>query len=245
MFALILALVLSKANAQSFDFYEPKSAVQAPVVVFVHGGAWVSRSKASYRSLGEALAQQGYCTAVVDYELAPQAKHPQQVDQLEMALQSLAKKKSKVCQMDQWFLVGHSAGAHMISFWNSKYSNKRVKGFVGIEGIYDIPKLVQRWPDYQDQFIQSEFGAEDKWAAASPARLKMQSKAPWLVIQSGRDELVEMGQSTAFVDHLKAEKTPVELKVLKVLSHFGAVDSLGDPQSGAAKALRAFTDKAK
>ena len=80
-------------NAQSFDFYEPKTSVQAPVVVFVHGGAWVSRSKATYKSLGEALAQQGYCAAVVDYELAPKAKHPQQVDQLEMALQSLAKRK--------------------------------------------------------------------------------------------------------------------------------------------------------
>ena len=34
----------------------------------------------------------------------------------------------------------------------------------------------------------------------------MKSNAPWLVIQSDQDELVEMGQSTTFIDHLKAEK---------------------------------------
>ena len=276
MFVLILSLVFSRANAQSFDFYEANSlktkntitainpgsesvsastpastatvkpsSASAPVIVFVHGGAWVSRSKATYRPLGEALAKQGYCVAVVDYELAPQAKHPKQVDQVEAALTELAKQKHVSCNMDRWYLVGHSAGAHMISFWDSKYSNQRVKGFIGLEGIYDIPKLVERWPEYKGEFIEAEFGEAAKWVAASPARLKMKSKAPWLIIQSEQDELVEMAQSTAFADHLKAEKIPVDLRVIKALSHFGAVDSLGDTQSEAAQALRAFTDKAK
>ena len=37
----------------------------------------------------------------------------------------------------------------MISFWDSKYTNLRVKGFVGLEGIYDLQKLVERWPRLQ------------------------------------------------------------------------------------------------
>ena len=125
----------------------------------------------------------------------------------------------------------------MIASWNTKYKNSAVKGLVGIAGIYDLPNLAATYPTYKAWFIQSAFGPEKNWPAASPQRAASKTKLPWLLIHSTEDELVSAKQSLDFRDHLKKEKADVEVLLLKDQKHFTAVEELG----GASEATKALT----
>jgi kynurenine formamidase len=212
------------------DVYEPKLPVVA-TVVFVHGGAWLGGDKAEYASLAPTFTSQGFRFVSLNYRLAPKFKHPAPVEDLDRA----------IAKYDNVYLMGHSAGAHMIAFWNASHASNRVKGFIGLEGIYDVPKLLKVWPSYKDWFIAQEFGTESsKYAAASPTLLPMKSKARWLVVHSEKDELVDLAQSSEFVAHLKKEGVPVEFVRLSKESHFEAVTSLSNPSSESAKSVLKF-----
>ena len=218
----------------------PFKAYAKPYLVFVHGGAWVSGRASDYDELGEKLRSRGYCFKAIDYRLAPAVKHPDQVADLNRAITDLKKEKTADCDPTQIVLLGHSAGAHMIAFWASEHREASIKGFVGIEGIYDIPALVKKWPSYKDQFIQSEFGAPKNWEAASPKNRKLKTQAPWLVLHSKDDELVELEQSAGFEKSLKAQKIRVEYVQLAGATHFGVVESLKEKTSPASLSLERF-----
>ncbi|KAJ3075326.1 Kynurenine formamidase [Podochytrium sp. JEL0797] len=132
------------------------------------------------------------------------------------------------------FVSGHSAGAQIGSFlaldanyiqnalasllgpsktperafWMSK-----MRGFIGVEGIYDIPLIVKNYPTYKDWFIVAAFGEEpgSGWVRGSPALCQafnpplsstIAHLVPHLVIHSPDDELVDVIQSRKWFDLL-------------------------------------------
>ena len=236
---LFLAL---QVQAQSYDVFTPATAGKAPVLVFLHGGAWRGGRKEDYRDLARRLTLKNLCVALVDYRLSHQAKHPAPVLDLEKALGKM--KLPERCDHRRLFLAGHSAGAHLIAFWATRNANADVRGLIGIEGIYDLPKLIEAKPAYADQFVRAEFGPPEKWPTASPARLPMISRSPWLVIHSRADELVDATQATTFRDHLQSEKVHVELIEPKKESHFGIIENLGVTPGVTGKLLK-FIEKQK
>lgn len=230
MLVILMSLLSMIAGASDVDVYEPKGAAQA-TVFFVHGGAWLGGDKSEYASLAPTFTSKGFRFIALNYRLAPDHKHPAPVDDLDHAL----------AKYENIYLIGHSAGAHMIAFWNTAHVNAHVKGFIGLEGIYDLPKLVKTWPAYKDWFVSKEFGEDaSKYGADSPSTLTVKSKTPWLVIHSAKDELVDLAQSTDFVAHLKQQGVPVEFVRLTDQSHFDAATSLRDPSSAPAKAVLKF-----
>lgn len=239
--ASLFSLFASPAAAGNIDysFYPPEPTKRsAPVFVFVHGGAWISGDKAQHESLARAFAGRGFCAITLNYPLAPQAPHPAPVRALDRALREVpALLPTPTCDRARIFLAGHSAGAHLIAQWNSSYRNEAVKGFVGLEGIYDLPKLAERWPAYPDWFLKKAFGGAENWAKASPARLSPLGKAPWLVIHSEQDELVDLQQSKLFANWLEEKGVPAELLVIKTGAHDEVIRRFG--QAGDAATERA------
>jgi kynurenine formamidase len=215
------------------------SAARLPYLIFVHGGAWVSGSPEAYSKLADSLRTQGYCAVVAKYSLAPQAKHPVPVNELNETIVKTAKSSSAGCDSKRIYLIGHSAGAHMIAFWNTAFTNSAVKGFIGLEGIYDLPLLLKKWPAYEDQFITAEFGKERE--SVSPARLKAKSKTRWLLIQSKEDELVDGAQTQVFKTFLDDQKISTRL-VETSGTHFDAVSQLEKADSTIAKAVSSFVN---
>ena len=65
------------ADLQKLDVYEPSTAVtKAPVLIFIHGGAFIGGSKNSYDNIGYYFARHGVVTVLGDYRLAPTFKWP-------------------------------------------------------------------------------------------------------------------------------------------------------------------------
>lgn len=133
------------------DLFLPKGKKDYPVVVLVHGGAWMvgdNRCCGLYSSVGEHLARQGIGVALPNYRLSPAVKHPEHVEDVARAFawvnQNIAKAGGDPQRI---YLVGHSAGGHLVSLLATDPQYLRavgcevsdIQGVVGISGVYRIP----------------------------------------------------------------------------------------------------------
>jgi acetyl esterase/lipase len=134
------------------DVYVPKGLHDFPVVVFVHGGAWMlgdNRSCGLYASVGEFLASQGIGAVLPNYRQSPYVKHPEHVKDVARAF---AWTKNHIAEhggrTDQLFLVGHSAGGHLAALLatNEQYLHAEgcriadIRGVVCVSGVFRIPE---------------------------------------------------------------------------------------------------------
>ncbi|MDF1662291.1 MAG: alpha/beta hydrolase [Planctomycetota bacterium] len=229
-----------KVGRRKLDLYLPKSTEGFPLFMYIHGGAWISGDKSQYSKIGKSFASQGIAFAIINYRLSTRSngvQHPDPVLDGAAAVHWLKKNAKTYGYMDDCIVVGgHSAGAHMTGLltldptYLGKFEEKTsvIAGAIGLEGIYDIPGLIKRWPDYRGDFIALAFGSELGWSAASPqSYCNGKEKAPWLVIHSPKDELVDMPQSENFVKALTTKGVTTTFFNKLDSSHFGTVQDLG------------------
>ena len=236
------------------DLYLPKDATaKTPLLVFVHGGAWIGNDKELFRPYGEELRKQGIAVAVVNYRLSGGGKGirvPDHARDVAEAVAFLAANKDHYTYDPKGiFMCGHSAGAHTVALLavdGSLFKAAGVpkeslpKGYVGLEGIYDVPGLVAIHPNYIQWFIEPAFGSPDHYQKGSPSLIPIESKAPWIVVHSTGDTLVEIPQSKMFVEHLKKEQVPANYVEVSGLTHDAVVDNSTSPDSAINKAMRAM-----
>jgi len=95
------------------DFYEPtKRLPERPLIVWVHGGAWRSGTKAGVPIAK--LREQGFAIASVEYRLSPVAKFPAQIHDIKSAIRFLRSNAGRFgVDADRFVLAGSSAGGHL------------------------------------------------------------------------------------------------------------------------------------
>ncbi len=97
------------------DVFRPGDAVAPlPAIVWVHGGAFVHGTKGNVTSYLKILAAKGYVTVAIGYSIAPSARYPTPVIQVNRALAYLDKNAARLgIDPAQIFLAGDSAGAQI------------------------------------------------------------------------------------------------------------------------------------
>ncbi|ORX79860.1 alpha/beta-hydrolase [Anaeromyces robustus] len=122
-----------------------------PVVIWVHGGAWVEGDKGQYANFGKVLKENGYVGVVPDYVLFPFGKIDTMVNDIYSAIMWTRENIAKYGGDPSNITVsGHSAGAHLIALTVLKaalgYKNKGdylepltfLKKLVLLNGPYDF-----------------------------------------------------------------------------------------------------------
>ncbi len=138
----------------TLDVYSKKNQKgKKPVIVIVHGGAWVYGDKNVYQYYGMSLAQRGFKVVNFTYRLAPEAKFPAPLEDTNQVIKWMYEKQEEyMFDMENVFMVGDSAGAHLLGLYtaictNPKYATnynfKVPKQFVPRAialncGVYDI-----------------------------------------------------------------------------------------------------------
>lgn len=108
--ALGLDLYLPERGERGSEVSGP--AEPAPLIVWVHGGAWRSGSKADVPILP--LTNRGFAIASVDYRLSPVAKFPAQAQDLHAAIRFLRAQAAKHgIDAERLAIAGSSAGGHL------------------------------------------------------------------------------------------------------------------------------------
>ncbi|MEQ1830023.1 MAG: alpha/beta hydrolase [Pirellula sp.] len=139
------------------DFYAPKNSKRdvAPLIVWVHGGAWRAGSKSDMPL--ENLMEDGFAVASVDYRLSPVAKFPAQVHDINAAIRFMRSNASRFkIDGDRVVVMGSSAGGHLAALVGvssevaelsgnaSEYSvsNTRVQAIVSFYGASNLQTIL-------------------------------------------------------------------------------------------------------
>lgn len=207
------------------DVYHHKDMPEGgPVLVYVHGGAWVLGQK-SYQGvpLMMRLAALGWVCVSIDYRLSPRFKFPAHIEDVKRGI-VWAKKNARDFGGDPSFvaLSGNSAGGHLAALAALTPDVKQFQpGFededasvdtcVTFYGVYDFTNSHGTWPGrgpvpFLERFVMPKRLAEDPelWRLASPIAQVRRDAPPFFIIHGEKDSLVPVTEGRAFARALRA-----------------------------------------
>lgn len=205
---------------------KPKSEQgKLPVLVYIHGGGWIS-GKPEYReSLVSNIAAEGYFTINIFYGYSPRYGHPHAVRNIYDALAWLVQNKDKYnIDLDRVYAGGESAGAHLAATVGAASSNEDYKsllnlnpisrdirfcGLVLICGIYDMEEAAHTGFPFMGCYIEAFCGknakalrADKDGRAVSPIDYVTEAYPPSFIISARHDAL--RGGSKTLADKLES-----------------------------------------
>lgn len=111
---------------QILDLYLPKEMPheKLPVIVSVHGGAWVYGTKETYQFYCMSLVKRGFAVVNFTYRLAPKYKFPTPMEDTNLVMKWVLENAEKYnLDVDNIFAVGDSAGGNDLAFYAGILTN--------------------------------------------------------------------------------------------------------------------------
>lgn len=238
------------ADLLSLDLVRPRldaGCPAAPLVVYLHGGGYVTGDKSQQVADKISLfTQAGWAFASVNYRLSPfplrlddptRVRYPDAQNDAAAALRHLSSlAEAQGLDRSRILLLGHSAGAHLAALLTADGR------FVAAQGLpvttvrcvalldteaYDLPALVGEGGD-DALLYQNAVGTDlASLQQASPRQHVKPGLAPHLVVTRGTAS--RQAQATGHVAALQAAGVPAQLLVAGTLSHADVNRVVGQP----------------
>jgi len=226
--------------SQALDFYAPSAAQKepAPLVVWIHGGAWKLGSR-DWITV-KYLVDHGWAIASIGYRFSQDAKFPAQIQDCNAALNFLLENSAKLGFDPRRVVVaGGSAGGHLALLlglardqadWNAdpKFRPAAILDFFGVSDIATAKKgfTDAAWLKEVDSIYLQLLGAlpaehPDAAAAASPIHYVKAGAPPVLLIHGEKDDKVPLDQSRDLEAALDKAGVRNELFVVPGAGHDG------------------------
>lgn len=180
---------------QDIDVYALPNAHDAPVILMVHGGAWMLGDKTSKGVVENKAAHwvpKGFVFVSIDYRMVPDVPVSTEAQDVANALAFVQQNAGK------WggdgrkvVLMGHSAGAHLVALVSASPTIARAQGaqpWLGTIALdsaaYDVAQIMQR---QHYRFYDRVFGSDPvTWAADSPTTQLSARIPPFLAVCSSK-----------------------------------------------------------
>ncbi|UPJ47211.1 alpha/beta hydrolase [Bradyrhizobium sp. 200] len=206
-----------------FDLFSPEDRPKG-LVVFVHGGFWKALDKSFWSHLARGSVESGYAVAMPSYTLCPAVRISEITREIAAAVERAA-----AMVEGPLFLVGHSAGGHLVTRMISATSplpddvRARISHTVSISGVHDLRPLMKAAMNTDLRIDEAEAFAE------SPALLEPMQNARvtcW-VGSAERPEFVRQSALLANIWTGLGAKTRMIEEPGR--HHFDVIDGLADP----------------
>lgn len=221
---------------ETFDVYAPRDAHAAPVIFMVHGGGWQRGDKAAWGVVRNKVAHwlpHGFIVVSVDYPMLPDTPPLQQARDVAAAL-ATAQREAPRWGGDphRFVLMGHSAGAHLVSLISAEPALAVAQGalpWLGTVALdsaaYDVASIM-RGPHLR--LYDQAFGEDPAdWAALSPIAQLHAKIAPFLAVCSSR-RADSCRQAEAFAVEARALGARVQV-LPEDMRHAEINGTLGEP----------------
>ena len=238
-------LAYGQAEVEKLDIYRCNQA-DAPVVVFIHGGAWRSGRARDYAFAAPLLVQAGAHLVVPDFsavqdvdgDLAPMA------DQVQRAIAWVHRHAAGFGgDAQRIHLLGHSSGAHLVAValttdWLADFGVPPdvVKSALCCSGLYDLAPVRL---SVRSSYVAFTDAME---AALSPQRHLGRITAPVVVAYGSQETPEFQRQAKDFAAALAASGLTFELLVGEGLNHFEIIETLAHADGVVGRALLAQLD---
>ena len=244
-------LPASNEGLLSLDIY-PSGQPSSPVMIYVHGGGWQNGDKSFVFLKPAAFNDAGFVFVSINYRLYPEVTVPEQAADVARAV---AWVKDHIAEYGgdpgQIWLMGHSAGAHLVALVGTDESLLRAAGadLTDLRGVialdtpaYDLPALLKAAPRPLSLKYAKLFGGSmETLQALSPSRHVEAGKGipPFLIVYSNMS-LFNGSLSESFADLLRAAGVRVEVLPALDKNHAQVNREIGDPDSYVSRAVFSF-----
>lgn len=117
----------------TYDLFLPKSKEKSPLILWVHGGAFVAGDKIGTENWGILLADKGYAVMSINYCHAPEATYPAQIHQIADALREIINHEyADRIDFENVVVAGDSAGAYMAIQFALCHTNDELSKKLGV-----------------------------------------------------------------------------------------------------------------
>jgi acetyl esterase/lipase len=231
---------------QKLDLYLPKAKEKTPLIIRIHGGAWLAGNKESEGP--QDYLSSGFAVASINYRLSRHAVFPAQTQDCKAAVRFLRANAQKYnLDPNRFAAWGPSAGGHLAALLGT---TSDVNEFDVGENL-SVSSRVQAVADYfgPTDFLQMEehrlpngmhhntpdspesmlIGGNiqdnpEKVAKANPITYVTEDDPPFLIIHGDKDPLVPHHQSELLEAALKKTGVPVLFYTVKGAGHDGFKD---------------------
>lgn len=202
-----------------FDLYRPGEE-PAPLLVFLHGGGWISGDRSMYDEEAEWYASHGFACATIDYRLAPLYPYPAAISDT-LAFVAYARENANEFGIEPTKIgsFGNSAGGHLSLMLGLARSSpdgdfcQPVEAFVAVCGISDLRpagQSVELASTFIEQFMAGPYNENvQEYEAASPICHPPVCGSA-LLFHGDADDIVPVGQSRAMARRLQDAGNSVE-----------------------------------
>lgn len=229
---------------QKLDVFLPKGPGNngpAPIILMVHGGGWCVGDKAGVQMTENKVARwvaRGFVFVSANYPMVADGSNA--LAQARHIAQAVAFVQARAREWGgdpvRLILMGHSAGAHLVSLVNADASLRQAGGVGSILGAVSLDAgaidVVRQMPNVYSFLkvrYREAFGTtEAEWVTASPFHKLDRTAAPWLGVCSTTRKDDPCGQARAYAD--KSNGLGVKASVLPQRKSHGAINAeLGSP----------------
>lgn len=235
---LVSDVVYGPDEKQRMDVYMPaRGAIGAPVIFMVHGGAWRTGDKAASRVVENKVARwvpKGIIFISANYRLLPDADPLTQADDVILAIKKAQADAGKWGgDPAKFVLMGHSAGAHLVSLVSAnsqKVYKSGVRPWLGTVSLdsaaYDIVEIMQ---SKHYRFYDKAFGKDPLlWKAASPVHMLSAGANPFFAVCSTKRPDSPCTQTRSFAEKGASLGIRVEISE-QAMTHADINKNLGIP----------------
>ena len=173
------------------DIYRPAAARGAPVVAFVHGGAFIRGERTindqMYANVLLWFARRGFVGVNIEYRLAPQAVYPSGAEDVASACHWLGANISQYGgHAERLLLIGHSAGGtHVATALSDPLLTGRAPGALAVVLISARLRADALATNPNAAGVQAYFGTDETlYADRSPVKFAQRLRSPVLVINA-------------------------------------------------------------
>ena len=219
-------------EVEKLDIYSAKRA-NAPIFVFIHGGAWLRGEAKDYGYPAELFVNAGAHFVALDFIAIEKAGGDLRVmaDQVRRGIAWTYKNATSFGgDPSRFYIGGHSSGGHLcgvalVTDWEKSFGLPPdfVKGGLCMSGMYDMkPVRLSKRSSYV------KFDDDMEQAMSSQRHLDL-LRAP-VVVTYGTDETPEFQrQNRDFAAAVKSAGKKIELIEAPNYNHFEMVESLSNP----------------
>lgn len=210
---------------QKIDVYHGDKPKNAPLLVMVHGGAWMVGDKTYSQVVNNKIAYwipKGYIFVSVNYRMSRKPNPLDQVDDVAQAMAYIQKNATSWGgDSKKIVLMGHSAGAHLVSMltvdpvFGKKHNVQPWLATIPLDSaVFNLPELMEM---KHFGFYDAVFGKDKQvWQDNSPFH-RVQKGNPPMYIVCGSRRNDSCPQAKAFMKKSqdlgnKVEVLPVDLK---------------------------------
>ena len=224
------------------DVYTPRGGAQdAPVLLQIHGGAWVIGDKGQQGlPLMLHLAARGWVCVANNYRLSPRAQFPDHLVDCKLALRWVREHIAEHGGNPDFVVVtGGSAGGHLSALValtanrpefqpGFEDADTSVTACVPFYGVYDLVDMFERrrgparGAEWFERMFMGTTLADDRAAfeRASPITYVSEDAPPFFAVHGTSDNLVPVSQARRFVEALREKsREPVVYAEVPGASH--------------------------